>query len=98
MSNSFKCGISLSDGMTGAPSMSFISDKTSGIYLNNTDFTKVGISVEGDPVVLFANGQVEFLKNIKMNLGAKNQSILVSDENGIASWKVASASGMLGLI
>lgn len=93
MSNSFKCGISLSDGMTGAPSMSFISDKTSGIYLNNTDFTKVGISVEGDPVVLFANGQVEFLKNIKMNLGAKNQSILVSDENGIASWKVASASG-----
>lgn len=87
MSN-FTSGILLSDGMVGGPSLSFLSDNTTGLFFNNTLNTTLGITINGDTIASFMPEVIQFTKNIQLVLNAFDKAVLTSDANGIASWQV----------
>lgn len=93
--NIYVNGIELPDGIPTAPSLSFLNDISTGLFLNhtNTNVKSMGVAMSGKPIALFGTAQIELLKNLKFAPGATDQSFLTSDPSGVATWKVANANG-----
>lgn len=93
--NIYVNGIELPDGIPTAPSFTFLNDLSTGLFLNhtNTNVKSLGVAMSGKPIALFGSTQIELLKNLKFASGSADQSLLVSDASGIASWKVGNANG-----
>lgn len=87
----FASGISLPDGMAGAPAMCFASDATTGLFFNNRDIATLSVAVENNTLLIITPEQVTFTKNVQLVLNAFAGAVLTSDEHGNASWQVPRA-------
>lgn len=95
MAGIFALGIQTSNGLPRTPALSFLTDSTTGIFLNtaNSGMQSVGISSSGTPVALFDTNTVELLSTLKIASGASNNASLASDASGNASWRITNTSG-----
>lgn len=97
MTHTFASGVKLNDGVPSAPSISFITDKTTGMYLNTSNYgnKSLGFSCDSQTVATMDGRCIELLQPLTIADGASSGAVLTSDANGEASWKVSSASGVL---
>ena len=95
MAGIFSFGIKTANGIPRNPAISFLSDPTTGIFLNssNSGNQSLGLSNAGSTVALFDTDITEIFSNLKLANGAVNNAVLTSDQTGIAHWKVSKLSG-----
>lgn len=89
MSNIFASGLQTNDGFAAKPAVSFLTDTSSGIFLNsdNQNIKSIGITTCGHTSVLFGSQQIQLLKKLNIAENAVTNATLTSDANGNASWQ-----------
>lgn len=86
MAKVFANNINMNGGNSAAPSITFITNTGSGIFLKSDG--AVGITSDSQVVALFGNNEIELFKKIKIVSGAQEGAELTSDEYGVAGWKM----------
>lgn len=88
MDKIFSNGIDVNDGTPYNPALRFLTNRTTGIYLDNDK--SLGISVTGVPNTIFHEDCIEMRQNLRISKNAVDKAILTSDSNGNAAWIVKS--------
>jgi hypothetical protein len=86
MAKIFANNINMNGGNSAAPSITFITNTGSGVFLKYEN--AVGITSDSQVVAVFGNNEIELFKKLKITANAQNGSTLTSDEYGVAQWKM----------
>lgn len=95
MSNKFASGIEVSNGVPQRPSISFLADDTTGIFLNsaNDGTQSLGISSSGVMAASIDANTVQLFSTLKIANNASTNAVLTSDKDGNANWQTNICAG-----
>lgn len=85
MKNIFAEGIRVTNGVPYAPSITFIDDKTTGLF-RTRDFP-LGVAVDGSTNTVFTSNGVSLKKGFTLERGAVSNAYLRGNVNGEAFWQ-----------
>lgn len=92
MAKIFATGVAINDGNSPSPSIAFISNKNTGLFLK--DENSVGITSNRQLTASFGQNNIEFFKQLKITSGAKDGALLTSDDSGKVSWQINRYQGL----
>jgi hypothetical protein len=82
----FADDIHMNGGNSASPSVTFISNTGTGLFLH--DENSVGIASNRQVVAVCGNTNIELFKKLKISSGSKNGATLTSDTDGVANWRM----------